>query len=51
MTGLLEGEKVILTDIDCELIDVDPFPADVYAAARAIPGAWTEGSTIGTSGG
>ncbi len=37
MTALLEGAKVDLTGIECDLSGVESFPAKVYAVTRAIP--------------
>lgn len=45
ITALLEGERVDLTAIQCDLDGVDPFAAQVYAATRQIPAGET--STYG----
>ena len=45
MTALLDGKRTDLTGIPCDLDGVEPFSAEVYAAARAIPAGET--STYG----
>lgn len=37
MTALLDGERVDLSTIDCDLDSIDALARDVYAAMRAIP--------------
>ena len=37
ITALLDGERIDLADIPCDLSGADPFQAKVYTTARAVP--------------